>query len=182
MAIAARILAGSGALFLFIGVVPLAGAQTEPSISPESARVRASDAKLSALIAEAGRRSPTFRTLVASIEATDGIVFVEAGGCRRGVAACLTWHVTLAGAHRLLFVRVDSDKSDVDLIASVGHELQHALEVLAEPSLRSTSEIHLFYTGGWGRDLLRAVETPAARTVGDTVFREVRRSRSQDAR
>jgi hypothetical protein len=182
MAIAARILSGSCALFLFIGLVPFAGAQTGPSISQGHTRVRASDARLSALIAEAGRRSATFRALIASIESTDGIVLVESGGCRRGVAACLTWQVTLAGPYRLLFVRVDSRKSDVDLMASVGHELQHAVEVLAEPSLRSTSEIHLFYTAGWGRDLLRAVETAAARTVGDAVFREVRRSRSEVAR
>ncbi len=98
--------------------------------------MRSGNARLSALITEATNRSPTFKARLASIAETDGIVFVEAGPCRRGVPACLSWQVTLAGSYRILFVLLDTRKPELDLMASMGHELQHALEVLADRSLR----------------------------------------------
>jgi hypothetical protein len=130
---------------------------------------------VSALIAEATEKSPTLMALVTAIAATDGIVLVEEGTCRRGVPACLAWRVTLAGRYRILHVLVESGRPDIELIASIGHELRHALEVLGDPSLRSTGAIHLFYTRGKGP--ARIVETEAARSAGDAVYREMRRSR-----
>ena len=140
-------------------------------------RVRSTSAKLSALIGDGAARSQTFANLITAIEATDGIVYVEEGKCPRGVAACLEWRVTLADAYRILFVRIASNRAAIEVIASIGHELQHALEVLQNRSLRCNSDIVLFYhTPGTIRGVPRAVETPAATTAGDTVFRELRRS------
>ena len=88
--------------------------------------------------------------------------------------------VTLAEPCRLLRVILDPRKADGDrdLMASVGHELWHTLEVFREPSLRTYAEVYHFYArdgrhtdrtgsfGGW--------ETPAARQAGDAIFRELR--------
>src|SRR5205823_1196084 len=63
-------------------------------------RVRSSHAYLRAMIDEAALRSPTFRRLVASIEATDGLVYVEHGACMHGVRACLALEVTAVGQYR----------------------------------------------------------------------------------
>jgi hypothetical protein len=144
--------------------------------------VRASNARLASLISEARERSHTFSALITAFDATDGIVFIEEGRCRRSAPACLTWHVTLAGPYRMLFVRVDPRKPDLDLMASAGHELQHALEVLANPALRSTAAIQLFYMRGLSPETLRTPETTAAEAIGNAVFLEVQRSRSAGMR
>ena len=181
MAIPARIL-GSLALFLAAVLGPtIATAQESSGASTTSGdiRVRSGNARLSALITEATDRSPTFKALLASIAATDGIVFVEAGRCRPGVPACLTWKVTLAGSYRILFVLLDTRKPELDLMASMGHELQHALEVLTDRSLRSTAAIQFFYMHLVSSESPpRTVETAAAEATGDAVFREIQRSQS----
>jgi hypothetical protein len=177
----------SGGLVSSVAIVLVAGCfppyahpQSLPAASTASdlPRVRTGNARLASLISEARERSHTFSTLIASIDATDGIVFIEEGRCRRSAPACLTWHVTLAGPYRMLFVRLDPRKSDLDLMASAGHELQHALEVLADVSLRSTAAIQFSYMHGltWGS--LRSPETAAAEATGNAVFLEVQRSRS----
>jgi hypothetical protein len=172
-------------ILLVIGLpLPTADAQQVPAASANSefGRVRSSHPRLAALISEARERSHTFRALMMSIEATDGIVFVDEGRCPHRAAACLTWHVTLAGSYRMLFVRVDMRKSDLDLMASAGHELQHALEVLANASLRSSAEIQLFYKRGFSPESPQNAETAAAKAAGDAVFREVKRSRAVDGK
>jgi hypothetical protein len=57
--------------------------------------------------------------------------------------------------------------SDLDLMASAGHELQHALEVLANASLRSTAAIQFFYMRGLSRETLHTPETAAAEATGN---------------
>jgi hypothetical protein len=60
--------------------------------------------------------------------------------------------------------------------------LQHALEVLANPALRSTAAIQLFYMRGLSPETLRTPETTAAEAIGNAVFLEVQRSRSAGMR
>jgi hypothetical protein len=54
-----------------------------------------------------------------------------------------------------------------ELIASIGHELQHVLEVLSDPGVRSSQDMYVFFDrkkpAGW-RD---AFETDEAEEVGD---------------
>ena len=146
---------------------------------PEFPRLRTSNGALTALIDEAMKGSPTFAKLVGSLETTDGVVFVEEGRCQHGVPACLTWRVTLAGPYRLLFVLIDIRRPGDDVVASVGHELQHALEVLSEASVRSPEAIHMLYLRGMSPESPRAMETTAAEAAGRAVFREFRRYRSR---
>lgn len=141
--------------------------------SPVMPRVRAPGAALATLIQEAAARSRTFRGLVEAIENSDGIVYVEDGKCGRGVRACLKG-VTVAGAHRILRVRVDTNKPDWDLMGSIGHELQHAVEVLGNPNVTSTTAMYWFYQRE-GRRVPCGFETDAAIRAGEQVRREVRR-------
>jgi hypothetical protein len=69
---------------------------------PVGPRVRSSHAYLRAMIDEAVLRSSTFRHIVAEIEATDGIVYVEHGDCKHGVRTCLVLDVTVAARCRIL--------------------------------------------------------------------------------
>jgi hypothetical protein len=124
------------------------------------------------MVDEAARRSATFRRLVDVIEATNGIVYVEQGACGHSVRACLTLSVTPAGDYRILRVLVDARQRDWEVMASIGHELQHAIEVLSNPMLTSTEAVYLFYSREWAT-LGDAFETPGAITIGRAVRNEV---------
>ncbi|HEY6363022.1 MAG TPA: hypothetical protein VIX63_18075, partial [Vicinamibacterales bacterium] len=126
------------------------------------------------LIGQAAVRSETFRSLVETIDASDGIVYVEEGRCARGVRACFVG-VTDAGPNRLLHVVVDTRKAEWDLMGSIGHELRHTIEVLSDPRVRSSVQMHFFYARegrpGTGEGTF---ETAAAVEAGQNVRKEVR--------
>ena len=140
--------------------------------SPVGPRVRSSHVYLQAMIAEAAVRSSTFRGIVAAIEATNGIVYVEHGACQHSVRACLALNVTAAAGYRILRVIVDARQPDWDVMASIGHELRHALEVLENPALVDTTSVYLFYAQGRQANG-RAFETQAAIDAGFAVRHEL---------
>jgi hypothetical protein len=141
--------------------------------------VRSTSQSIRELIDDAMWESPTFRGLVMAIAATDGIVYVEEGVCQHSVHACLRLDVTAAAGFRILHILVDlngvlAHRKRLDLMATIGHELRHALELLAERSIRTSSDAFLFY------DRLaptsdRAFETHAAIAAGVKVRKEVGR-------
>ena len=150
---------------------------------PATSRVRTTNAAIAALIQEASERSKTFRGLVDTINAGDGIVYVVEGTCGHGVRACFV-DVTMAGTNRILWVKVDTRKTDSDLMWLIGHELRHTIEVLGNRAVTSQVAMYFFYSqmvqaqsGG------RAFETAAAVEAGDAVRAEVRQySLRSDAR
>jgi len=149
------------------------------SVASSCPHVRANDnPAIAALIEEASRASATFRQLVAAIDCTNGLVYVEAGTCRHGVHACLTLSVKVAGPHRILRILLDLHRELSELIGSLGHELQHALEVLSDARLTTTQAAYLFYAQiaptATGR-----FETDAAIRTGIQVEREVLASRAR---
>jgi hypothetical protein len=110
----------------------------------EMSRVRSRNPGLSALIGRASEASPTFRHLVETIDASDGIVYVDPGVCRYAVRACLV-KVAAVNARRFVFVKVYVKRTDRQLMAAIGHELQHAIELLSDPSVTNHSTMYFFY-------------------------------------
>jgi hypothetical protein len=147
----------------------------QPSLTAPHARVRGVGPKLMAIINEATARSMTFRGLVDQINSTDGIVYVSEGQCNHGVRACLSNTMTMAGPNRVLRILIDPRKADRELMGSIGHELQHAVEVLSHRHIRSSSEITLFYINSVGLSGDR-FETYAAIVTGNAVRTELRES------
>jgi hypothetical protein len=136
---------------------------------PALVRVRSENPSIAALIGDATAWSATFRGLIETIAATDGLVYVEDGKCRNSVRACLVLSVKVAGPFRLLRVLVNRrGKVDCDLMASIGHELQHAIEVLSDPHVKDMHSAYSFFEHegptGSGR-----FETEAAIHVGHHV-------------
>jgi hypothetical protein len=174
--------------FLFVvrrlraGMVPVAltilvtSANDTTTIAQEAtlgSRVRSEDRRIAAAIAEGIDTSTTFRRLVESIDATDGVVYVQEGKCGRGVRACLLLFVGVAGPYRFLRILINPRKAPgCELIPSIGHELQHALEVLGNPKIKSTLDMFAFFDQkgptGW-RDTF---ETDEALRAGMLVDRE----------
>ena len=109
---------------------------------------------------------------MASVEASDGIVYVERGQCGHNIVACLSLHVTPAAEYRILRASIDTRQSDWDLMASIGHELRHALEVLDDRTLTTSDAVFQFYSRE-GTMTDRAFETTAAIEAGHAVRNEV---------
>jgi hypothetical protein len=160
------------AAVLFVGMIGVhttAGDRADP-------RVRSSSPAIVAALAEAAARSATFRSIVAKIEETDGIVYIERGRCRHGVAACLSLLVHSGGGYRMLRILVDGVDNLASLVATMAHELRHALELLSEPAVRTTAAAYNFYLreAPTSRDVF---ETDAAIQTGLQVEREFLRQR-----
>ena len=151
------------------------GAEGQPPVSRP--RVRSSDSTLVALIGEATHRSRTFSQLVQAIEATNGIVYVESGKCSHGVRACLPMSMQVSGPNRLVHIVIDRTRhtSDIETMTFLGHELQHAIEVLSDPTVHDGVTMFNFYRRMAPTDNTR-FETTAAVDVGNAVFDEVRAS------
>jgi hypothetical protein len=152
-----------------------AGAQEAPMAG---SRVRTTNAVISTAIASGIERSPTFRQRLAEIEATDGLVYVDAGTCgNNSVAACLVPSLVVAGPSRLLRIFVDLRKANgCRLVATIGHEMQHAVEVLRDPSVRS-GEAMYFLFARIGPVSSGPFETTAAKQTTLRVDREACRAR-----
>ena len=139
------------------------------------ARVRAQDLDLSTLIRQATDQSPTFRGIVDAIQASDGIVYVQRDRCRHYVRSCLVLWMGFLGPYRVLRVNVAAGKNDIETMASIAHELRHALEVLSEPGVRSSFGMYQLYTRNhaWRGETF---ETAAAIDAGNAVYKELKRS------
>jgi hypothetical protein len=110
-------------------------------------RVRSQDPSITKLLEQAMTHSPTFKRLVANVEASNGIVYVQSGPCRRRVVACLPIWMTSSGGNRFVRILVDRERIDSDrqLLGAIGHELKHAIEVLSDRFVTNSVKMYLFY-------------------------------------
>ena len=155
-------------------LVAVPAAVADPVLA--TGRIRSSDRTIVALINQGIKRSPTLQKLAATIEASNGIVYVEPGKCAQGVPACLTMWMVLNGSNRIMRVIIDRKRldSDLELLGAIGHELQHVIEVLTEqPAITDGTKMFFFYrrhapTAG------DRFETAAATAAGSAVRIELR--------
>ena len=140
--------------------------------APVMPRVRSNSPAIATLIELARERSATFRALVATIDGTDGIVYVDEGKCGHSVRACFMLSVQVSGPHRVLRILVDSNRDRDGVMGAIGHELRHAIEVLSNPKMNSGVAVVNFYLreGATGSERF---ETPAAVRAGLSVYAEV---------
>ena len=154
------------------------GAQAPADGGLPKSRVRSEDRVLAGFITRASLGSATFRHLLTTIESTNGIVYVEAGKCSHGgVRACLQMWMYAAGGNRFLRVRVDRQRadSDLDVMTSIGHELQHAIEALSDATVVDGTTLYSFFRRYAPTDDNR-FETTAAVTIGNTIRDEIQAS------
>jgi hypothetical protein len=88
--------------------------------------------------------------------------------------------VTQAGPHRVLRIVVDTRRASRDLAGAIGHELQHALEVLSDRRVTSSSAMFFFYKNH-GRIVKGIFETDSAIVAGDAVRAELKQPRVDHA-
>jgi len=140
------------------------------------ARIRPQDPRLTVLLRDGMTRSATLRALVDRIEASNLIVYVSLSPVMKPrLAGKLTW-MTRAGDFRYLRATINTEQTSDQMIATLGHELQHAVEVLQDESVSDQRSLQELYkrigrpsysgvTAGW--------ETSAAQETGFQVRREL---------
>jgi len=136
-------------------------------------RVRAPSNEIASVIQDASAKSKTFRGLLARIETTDGLVYIEIGKCGHSVRACLLLSVKVSGPNRLLRIQVDPRLKDCELIEGIGHELQHAIEILSDPHVKDPESAYSLFQRLGPTDSGR-FETPEALHIGELVGDECR--------
>jgi hypothetical protein len=137
-------------------------------------RIRPNDRRSANLLLEGLQRSETLRALVDRLDDKDVIVYLEMQPrLKARLAGSLTW-ITATPKFRYVRISWNPDISSNAAIATLGHELQHALEIAAQPSIVSDSTLEAYYRehgidmrshNGW--------DTIAARDRGDDVRRDL---------
>lgn len=170
-------------LVAFITIVVPAHTLAAPTVAPDESgpRIRPYDGRVAAALVDGLRRSPTLRAMVDQIEQGDVIVYLESRASLRKehLGGLLTW-LTATPAFRYVRVSINPELPRNSAIATIGHELQHVLEVVSDPSIIDSTSMEAFYqrngismrrsTNGW--DSLRA------RDAGDEVRRDLNGGRS----
>jgi hypothetical protein len=143
-------------------------------LAHETRRVRSTTPRVTKLLAEGARRSRTFADLITRIHETDVIVYVEANfNLPIETSGRILWAAT-AGNQRYLRVQVRATLQGDHMIAVIAHELRHALEVAAEPSVVDEHGIAALYKRiGDGPHGPVGYDTKAARDVGRIVRDEL---------
>jgi len=101
------------------------------------------------LLREAERRSPTVRALVASLERSDVIAYIQVSPSLPNRTGCLTFLVATESA-RLVRISIDLRNRVDDQIKHLGHELAHAIEVSRAPEVRDEQGMRQLYERiGW---------------------------------
>lgn len=109
-------------------------------------RLRPQGKRVEFWLREARRRSPTVERLARRIEASDVIVYLDvARGLSPNVSACLTW-MAATSTRRLVRASFRHDLSPNEAIAMLAHELQHVIEVVEHPDVRSNESLLDLYT------------------------------------
>ena len=140
------------------------------------ARIRPQDPRLVELIREGLARSATFRDLVRRLESGNLIVYVTLSpNMRASLAGKLTW-MSKSGAYRYMRATINTEQSSSQMIATLAHELQHALEVGAEESVidqRSLAGLYKRIGRPSSTGVAGGFETVAAQETGLQVRREL---------
>ena len=136
--------------------------------------VRSQDRSVRQLLKRGFTHSTTFRNLMARLEHSDVIVYIEQ--MPRLPGALEGRMMILPNAHGQRYVRIQLAMRGApdDSVATLGHELQHALEVAQEPEVNDQATLAALYqrigTGTLGHHVY---DTLAAQEVGRIVRREL---------
>jgi hypothetical protein len=178
----------AGVCFVSTGIVttfltvPMLALMLLPTIpvgpAPYVPHVRVRHAALEPFLREAIERSATTREMVATLDASDVIVYFELMPRMPASLPGGLGFAATAGRFRYLRIALNPTNTRKQMIAMIGHELQHAVEIAAEPTIRNTRDLQKHYKrigiAGSGDEMW---DTKAAREVGRIVAREVKQSR-----
>ena len=159
------------------GLLLAAVAAAHPAYSQEAGavsgrHVRAGDQKAAALLTLGVTASPTFRLLVDTLEHSDLIVYVQTRPLSIPGQLQLA---AVASGFRYLRVSVRVPARDSDLVAWLGHELQHAVELAGAPEVVDQDSLIRYYQRiGSVRRATGTLETAQAQATWRKILDEVK--------
>jgi hypothetical protein len=128
-------------LSVFVAIAPAVIAPPFPRVRPMSEDARA-------LVDDAARRSPTIARLLRIIDRSDAVVYIDLRFDVRGEGVTTLF----AASPYCRFIRVTIAKpvTGYRRIEMLGHELQHAVEIIQAPGVRDSAGMRrLFNKIGW---------------------------------
>ena len=156
---------------------PMTDTEARALMGSPDRHVRAADKAMAEVITSGLKRSGTFAHLVLALNRSDVIVYIETG---RVLPTSIVGRLLLAAGPegtRYLRIQVSGHPGSNDMIALVGHELRHALEVAESPQVRDEASLIALYerighptsTGS-----LHQYDTHAAQDAGRRVKAELK--------
>lgn len=145
-----------------------------PADSDAFAWLRTADPTIADALRLGMARSPRFRQLAVQVLDACGIVYFQVrASLPRKVLAALRPEVHGSGGTRYLVVQVRPGVRGDHLVATLGHELQHAVELLNAPEARSRAECLAVFRAIGFRVRSDVYETEAALRAGEQIAREL---------
>ena len=156
-----------------LAIVAFAPMSPSAMLDSPSRHVRAMHPHIQQLLREGFQRSPTFARLIERIEASDVIVHIEMPPqLPAGVEGRM---LMLPRAHDNRYVRIQIGNGGTteDMIALLGHELQHVAEVAAAPYVSNAGDLLAFYERIGKRSGWHQYDTAEAQEAGRQVRKEL---------
>jgi hypothetical protein len=148
---------------------PRGGGQTQPF-----ARIRPTGSHAAVTLQRGLRCCPTVRALVEQLERSDLIVYVTCARRPAGRSAASLQFMHATTEFRFVQIVIDIELALPQRLTLLGHELQHALEVAANPGIHDRKSFLQYYAQIDVRHQdPRALDTEAARQTGERVRQEL---------
>jgi hypothetical protein len=162
-------------LFAASLAAPSASLSRAALLTSPQRHVRTIDPYVQQLLAAGFDRSPTLHALIARLQGTDIIVYIEPVTDLPGSLAGRLLLLPYGGAQRYLRIQVAFGPSANEMTALVGHELRHALEIAEARDVRTEKDLVALYQriGDRSHEALHQYDTAAARSAGRRVQREL---------
>jgi hypothetical protein len=110
-----------------------------------SSRVRSRQGVTTTLLGNAYDRSPTVRSLIERILDSNATVIVQLGTCKNGrIRGCVV-NVSGSWQARHIWITVDAHANENALLATIAHELQHAVEIAEHPDVYNAASVVRLY-------------------------------------
>ena len=130
---------------LALGVIVMNSPAVVAAVPASQAHLRPQDDRLTQLIRDGMSRSATFKSLVDRIVASNVIVYVALNPMMKSnLAGMLTW-MTRAGNVRYVRASISPDLNPNQMIATIAHELQHAVEVIDDANVNDEKSLVALY-------------------------------------
>ena len=126
-----------------VAIVALALALT--AVDSPAHHVRASDDRVLSIIESGLAGSVTFRRVVASLNDSDVIVYIDPKLTRDALGGFLSHNVVSAGGVRYLRIAVEIQGSRRRVASLLAHEIQHAVEVAQAPGARDAASLERLF-------------------------------------
>ncbi len=149
-------------------------AQIDALLTSPLRRVRTTDARMARLLEEGLRRSSTFGDLVLALHRTNVIVYIQSTPDLPSTLAGRLLLMSGPHAQRYLRIQVRAGTPRNDMIALIGHELRHAIEIGEATDVRDEpTMIGLYERIGVRSTGAHSYDTRAAQDTGRRVRLEL---------